>query len=111
MASLSPPAPPVKPPRAKPARTIRLALAPLPSSPGVVSITAGKRTADYFLTRLPSDFGEAYRLDKFPPQGAEVYHVLLSDEGTHSCECKGFLRWGRCKHADGLAALKRAGRL
>ena len=95
----------------KPARTIRLALAPLPSSPGVVTITARGKTADYLLSRIPSDFGEAFRLDKFPPQGGEVYHVLLSDGGTHSCECKGFLRWGRCKHADGLAALKRAGRL
>ena len=36
MASLSPPAP-----RVKPARTIRLVLAPLPSSPGLVSIAAG----------------------------------------------------------------------
>ena len=111
MASLSTPAPRVKPARAKPARTIRLALAPLPSSPGGVTITAGKRTADYLLSRLPSDFGEAFRLEKFPPQGGEVYHVLLNDGGAHSCECKGFLRWGRCKHADGLAALKRAGRL
>ena len=109
MASLSTPAPRVKPPRAKPARTIRLALAPLPSSPGVVSITARGKAADYLLSRIPSDFGDAYRLDKFPPQGGEVYHVLLGE--SPSCECKGFLRWGRCKHADGLAALKRAGRL
>src|SRR5438093_1223546 len=98
MASLSPPAPRVKPAPAAPARTIRLALAPLPSSPGVVTITAGRRTADYLLSRLPSDFGEAFRLEKFPPQGGEVYHVLLSGDGARSCECKGFLRWGRCKH-------------
>ena len=111
MASLSTPAPRVKPARAKPARTIRLALAPLPSSPGVVTITARGKAADYLLSRLPSDFGEAFRLEKFPPQGGEVYHVLLGDGGKHSCECKGFLRWGKCKHADGLAALKRAGRL
>jgi hypothetical protein len=45
MASLSTPAP-----RVKPARTIRLVLAPLPSSPGLVSITAGRRAADYFLS-------------------------------------------------------------
>ena len=100
-----------RPRRVKPARTIRLALAPLPSSPGVVTITARGKAADYLLSRLPSDFGEAFRLEKFPPQGGEVYHVLLSADGKHSCECKGFLRWGRCKHADGLAALKRAGRL
>ena len=106
MASLSTPAP-----RVKPARTIRLALAPLPSSPGVVTITARGKTGDYLLSSTPSDFGEAFRLEKFPPQGGEVYHVLLNADGTRSCECKGFLRWGRCKHADGLAALKRAGRL
>ena len=39
----------------------------------------------------------------------ERYDVLLGAEP--SCDCKGFLRWNRCKHADGLAALKRAGRV
>jgi hypothetical protein len=55
---------------------------------------------------LPSDFGRAYRLTK--PDG-EQYHVLLADDGRHSSECKGFLRWSHCKHVEGLAALRQAG--
>jgi hypothetical protein len=66
---------------------------------------------DYFLTPMPADFGRAFKVEKVgltvndPP-----YHVNI-DRGKRSCECKGFLRHGHCKHADGLAALIAAGRL
>ena len=40
----------------------------------------------------------------------ETYHVNL-DGDKRTCECKGFLKWNHCKHADGLAALIAAGRL
>ena len=95
--------------RVKPARTIRLAV-PLNAEGqgGVVRITVGKDSADYFLSTVPADFGTGFRLEKIG--GTETYHVNLSPDG-HSCECKGFGRWGRCKHVEGLAALKRAGRL
>jgi hypothetical protein len=100
--------------RAAPARSILFQ--PCPAGPrlGLVRITVGKGSVDYWLARLPSDFGAAFRLEKFAPAGEEpaAYDVLLADEGgVHSCECRGFLRWGRCKHADGLLALRRAGRL
>jgi hypothetical protein len=77
----------------------------------VVQITVGKETAAYFITILQTDFGRGYRLEKIDPTGAaEKYDVHL-DAGRRSCECKGFLRWSRCKHADGVAALVAAGRL
>jgi hypothetical protein len=94
--------------RVKPVRTIRLTLKPFEGNPGVVQITVGKDSADYFLSTVPADFGTGFRLEKIG--GTETYHVNLSPDG-HSCECKGFGRWGRCKHVEGLAALKRAGRL
>jgi hypothetical protein len=60
---------------------------------------------------MPADFGRAFQVEKI---GLTVndspYHVHI-DGGRRSCECKGFLRHGHCKHADGLAALVAAGRL
>jgi hypothetical protein len=97
-----------KRPRVKPARSIRLELAPFGSNTGVVKITVGPESANYLLMPLPSDFGTAYRLLK--DESGERYDVLLDGEGG-SCECKGFARWHRCKHRDGLLALRQAGRL
>ena len=33
------------------------------------------------------------------------YVCALSEEATPSCECKGFLRWGHCKHSSWMLAL------
>jgi hypothetical protein len=40
-----------------------------------------------------------------------VYHVRVGDPADSTCECLGFLRWGRCKHVAGLRALIRLGAL
>jgi hypothetical protein len=100
-----------KRPRVKPARHVRFALRPFEGNPGVLDITAGKHLTCYYLYPMPSDFGSAFRLDKFGTQGGETYHVNLADDGRHSCECLGFLHHGHCKHVAGLLALRRAGRL
>jgi hypothetical protein len=95
--------------RVKPARTIRLVLAPnAEGKNGVVRIAVGKVSADYLLDRLPSDFGTAFRVQKAGEDAC--YNVCLTGDGN-LCDCKGFARWQRCKHADGLAALVAAGRL
>ena len=65
-------------PRVKPARSIRLALAPTGGGPGVVDITHGHTTTSYFLRVLDSDFGQAFELEKFNTQGGELYHVNLN---------------------------------
>ena len=62
----------------------------------------------YFLTRLTSDFGTAFRLEKIGDDASctdgEIYAVCI--DGTRStCECKGFLRWGHCKHVDACTAI------
>lgn len=94
--------------RVKPQRFIRLELAPFHGKPGVVRIAVGKTIAHYLLQPLASDFGTAFRLTK--DDGGEQYDVHLDGNGG-TCECKGFLRWSRCKHRDGLKALQNAGRL
>ena len=104
------PAPPrQRKPRTKPARSIRLTLKPFANNPGVVRITVGKESADYLLSEIPADYGRGFTVEKM---GADdgAYHVNL-DGTNRTCECKGFGRWHHCKHADGLAALVKAGQL
>jgi hypothetical protein len=98
-------------PRPKPARSIRLEIPPEGKSPGVVQITVGTGHTDYFINELPADFGRGFKLMKLGLHATEGdYHVNI-DGAKRSCDCKGFLRHGHCKHSDGLAALIAAGRL
>jgi hypothetical protein len=64
----------------------------------------------YYVRAIPSDFGRAFRWEKFSVEGGETYHVCLDGE-TASCECKGFERWGRCKHVSCALALIASGKL
>src|SRR5262245_35492853 len=88
-------------PRPRPARSVSLLVRP-EGSVGVVRITVGDDRADYFLTELAADFGRGFLVEKIGTDSDEpaAYHVNL-DGGKRSCECKGFCRWGHCKHADG----------
>ena len=99
-------------PRPKPARTIRLAVGPSADSPAcVVVITVGRKSQDYYVQPLPADFGRAYQVEKIFTDAPETYHVNLGDDGTHQCDCQGFLQWNHCKHSAGLQALHAAGQL
>jgi hypothetical protein len=75
-------------------------------------LTINGNTRAYMLTPLSADFGEgAYRLHKATQDGdGEVYDVCLNGRES-TCECKGFLRHGRCKHVEALTALQVAGKL
>jgi hypothetical protein len=98
-------------PRPKPARSIRLAVRPEFNGLGIVQITVGTERADYFLTLIPADFGKGFKVEKIGlHENDPPYHVNIDDD-KRSCECKGFLRHGHCKHADGLAALVARGQL
>ena len=95
----------------KPTRTIRLAVPPGPGCPNfVVVISVGKRSTDYHVSPIASDFGRAFRVEKVFTPDPEVYHVCLNGKDSH-CDCKGFTFAGRCKHVDGLATLAQAGRI
>lgn len=73
----------------------------------------GRPETNFHLTAMRSDFGRAYELKKFIAEGGETYHVCMYPDGKHStCECKGFLRWGKpCRHISSLQALIAAGRM
>jgi hypothetical protein len=104
-------------PRVKPVRVIRLLSAPTADRPGLVRITVGKLSTLYRLAVVPADHGAAFELTKcevvanergvFVTRYGDTYAVNLAG----SCECKGFLGHGHCKHLDGLRKLAMTGRL
>jgi hypothetical protein len=97
--------------RPKPERFVRLCVKPQNGTAGVLRIRVGKEESDYLLTEIASDFGRGFKLEKIGLEAnGEAYHVNL-DAKNKTCECKGFLRWQHCKHADSLAALIAAQRL
>ena len=97
--------------RGKPARSIRLEVRPEGDGLGIVRITVGKEYADYFLTIIPADFGRGFKVEKIGLTCNDPPYAVNIDGDKKTCECKGYLRHGYCKHSDGLAALLAAGRL
>jgi hypothetical protein len=96
-------------PRVKPARSIRLCIAPSPISSGVIHITIGHTGQDYFLTEVEgAAFGRGFLVEKIGHE--ESYHVNI-DHDRRTCECEGYITHSHCKHSDGLAALIAAGRI
>jgi hypothetical protein len=95
--------------RVKPARSIRLLSAPAAGRPGLLRITVGGEVFTYRIAVIPADFGAGFELTKLLPGGrdGESYAVNLAG----SCERKGFLSHGHCKHLDGLRKLVAEGLL
>ena len=104
------PCPPLqRKPRSKPARRIRVILAPTATTAGIVQITVGKNAGDYMMEHIPADFGTAFRLTKILGEH-DAYHVNLNGR-LSLCDCMGHEAHGHCKHVDGLNALRNAGRI
>ena len=93
-----------------PPRTIRLVRSPANDGIGVCRITADRRSDFYTVVEIRCDIGgrgfAVHRLGM-----GNLYHVRVGDPADSSCECLGFLRWGRCRHVLGLRALIRQGEL
>jgi hypothetical protein len=80
---------------------------------GVLQIVQGKDDGHYYLWPLASDFGFCYQLDRIGGTEEQRYAVCLdAQDGRHTCECKGHLRWGTaCKHIKALVGCHAAGLL
>jgi hypothetical protein len=102
-------APRQRKPRPKPERRIGVALPfNAEGKNAVVNITVGKESHSYTVDRIPADWGQAFEVAKFGTE--DRYHVNIDGE-QKTCSCKGHTHHGHCKHADGLAALVKAGKL
>jgi hypothetical protein len=77
---------------------------------GVFRVTVGDGSCHYTLREIPCDIGgrgfAVHRLGL-----GTLYHVRIGRREECSCECLGFLYWGRCRHLLGLLALVRRGKL
>ncbi len=75
---------------------------------GILHITDARGETGYYLDRIDCSYAPAFRLTKIVTEGveagAESYDVLLATEGG-SCHCRGFLRYGRCRHVASLQCL------
>ena len=100
--------------RRKPERRIRL-LKPIQDGIGALQIFINGAPHNYLILPLVSDFGAAFRLVKqellpIDPGVWELRHTARYDVCLNgpqsSCECKGFLHRGKCKHVDGLTTLR-----
>jgi hypothetical protein len=109
MSTVTSPRPRVK---TRPERRVRLCLAPAAGRPGVIRLTVGTEVCDYFVQPVRADFGRAFqvvKIDLMADGGAYHVNVGGGPHNGHLCTCKGFERWGHCKHCDSLAALVRRG--
>ena len=94
----------------KPPRTIRLVRAPDADGVGVFSISVGDHTAHYAMREVRCDIGgRGFAVHKLGL--GTLYHVRVGRPHDCSCECKGFLYHGYCRHVLGLLALVRQGKL
>jgi hypothetical protein len=74
---------------------------------GVLRITQDGDTTHYFCSPVPAGYGVGVHLEKIDQTEGAVsasYHVNVHGDAS-TCECRGFLRFGYCKHLDGLTAL------
>jgi hypothetical protein len=88
----------------KPARSIRLVRPPGEDGIGIFCITVGTDSVFYTMHEIPCEIGgrgfAVHRLGL-----GTLYHVRVGDAPDCSCECKGFLYHGHCRHILGLLAL------
>lgn len=91
-------------------RTVRIVRRPNADGVGVFCIEIGGKGQFYTFLEIRCDIGgrgfAVHRLGQ-----GELYHVRVGVPEDTSCECMGFLRWGRCKHVASLAALVKTGEL
>ena len=99
--------PPTIPQRA---RTIRLVRSPSEDGVGVFSVTVSNRACYYTLHEIACEIGGRGFAVHRTGLGT-LYHVRIGAPRDCSCECKGFLYRGHCRHVLGLMALIRQGKL
>jgi hypothetical protein len=97
-------------PKPPPTRTIRLARPAAEDGLAVFCITIGKESTFYTACEIPCEIGGRGFAVHRTGLGT-LYHVRVGAPEDCSCECMGHLRYGYCRHVQGLLALLQAGKL
>lgn len=63
----------------------------------IVCVVEGRNIDHYFVAPKSSDWGCAFTFAKMG-ETAPPYDVLLAEDGQDVCGCKGFARYGYCRH-------------
>ena len=91
-----------------PPPTVRLLRPAVSDTPGVLAITAARKTVFYVFMEIPCDIGgRGFALHRLGL--GTLYHLRLGRNEDCSCECLGFLAHGHCKHVRALLALLNRG--
>ena len=89
-------------------RTVRVERPPNADGVGVLCIDTAGECQFYVFQEIRCDIGgrgfAVHRLGQ-----GELYPARVGAPEDTSCECMGFLRWGKCKHTAALAALIKQG--
>lgn len=91
-------------------RSARLVRSPAGDGVGVVCLTVPREQAFYTFVEIPCEIGGRGFAMHRTGLGT-LYHVRVGEAEDCDCDCRGFLRWGYCKHVLGLLALIQAGKL
>ncbi len=67
----------------------------------------------YAVEELPNDSqtGSEYTLIKIAGREHVGARYECSAHGERFCQCRGYTRWGHCKHIESLVALRKRGRV
>ncbi len=81
---------------------------------GVIQITEttarGKVTVDTYSLKTAGRFSDGTEVTVEKITEGSTYTCLLS-RGEGTCECKGFIRWNKCRHVSALLVLQSMGKL
>ncbi|HEY7308391.1 MAG TPA: hypothetical protein VH643_03410 [Gemmataceae bacterium] len=95
--------------RVKPERKVHLYNGD--GNPKLLEMTIGNDTFAYWLRIIDADYGIGFEVRKPLPEN-ETYHVHYDPARRLStCDCKGGLHHGHCKHQEAILALIRTGKL
>jgi len=90
---------------------IRWHRGPLLPDCGVVEVQAGRDATTYGVVSVPTTWnGRAFHFEKLEGDGTDAaergYDCFVCTDARESrCDCKGFARWGHCRHLDVAATL------
>jgi hypothetical protein len=82
---------------------------------GLLTITGKRCHCRYRVEEYPADMpGRAFvlvKVDAGSDKSEGHYSCFIGTHGNHICECKGFQRYGACKHCQTLQELISAGQI